>query len=160
MLPVADIEEEGWDEVMATNLKAVWLCMKYEIRAMLKTGKGAIVNVSSIYGLKPSDVGHAPYCASKFGVIGLSKSAAVDYGLAGIRVNVVAPGFTHSEMVDPAFESAPEFAQAILRKHSGMRRLGDAEESAEAMVWLCSDAASFINGAVLPVDGGATSGML
>jgi NAD(P)-dependent dehydrogenase (short-subunit alcohol dehydrogenase family) len=77
MVPVAEIEEEDWDELMNTNLKAVWMCMKYEILAMLKQGKGAIVNISSIYGFKPSDIGHAPYCASKFALIGLSKTAGL-----------------------------------------------------------------------------------
>jgi NAD(P)-dependent dehydrogenase (short-subunit alcohol dehydrogenase family) len=157
LTPVADIEEEGWDELMNTNLKSVWLCMKYEIPAMLAQGKGSIVNVSSIYGFKPSDLGHAPYCASKFALIGLSKTAAVDYALQGIRVNVVAPGFAHSEGVDPYVESAPDLMKAVVARHSGMNRIGGAEEIAEATAWLCSDASSFVNGVVLPVDGGDTT---
>ena len=158
MTPVADIEEEDWDALMNTNLKAVWMCMKYEIRAMLRQPPpcgGAIVNVSSIYGLKPSDLGHAPYCASKFALIGLSKTAAIDYGQQGLRVNVVAPGFTRSEMVDP--DAAPDLFQAVAAKYSAMNRLGHASETAEAITWLCSDAARFVNGAVLPVDGGDTT---
>lgn len=112
------------------------------------------MNISSIYGYKGSNDGTAPYCASKFGVIGLSKTAAIDYAGQGIRVNVVAPGFTHSERVD----SAPEdFLERVVRRHSAMNRLGLAEETAEAIAWLCSDAARFVNGAVLPVDGGETS---
>ncbi len=157
MVPLAEIEEEGWDELINTNLKAVWMCMKYEILAMLKQGKGAIVNISSIYGFKPSDVGAAPYCTSKFGVIGLSKTAAIDYAQQGIRVNVVSPGFTHSEMVDPYVETAPELIKAAVSRYSALNRLGHAEETAEAITWLCSDAARFVNGAVLPVDGGDTS---
>lgn len=157
MVPLAEIEEEGWDKLMNTNLKAVWMCMKYEILAMLKQGKGAIVNISSIYGFKPSDIGDAPYCASKFGLIGLSKTAAIDYAQQGIRVNVVSPGFTHSEMVDPYVKTAPELMKAVVNRYSAMNRLGQAEETAEAIAWLCSDAASFVNGAVLPVDGGDTS---
>jgi NAD(P)-dependent dehydrogenase (short-subunit alcohol dehydrogenase family) len=157
LVPVAEIEEENWDAVMNINLKAVWMCMKYEIPAMLKHGKGAIVNVSSIYGFKPSDVGHAPYCASKFGVIGLSKTAAIDYAQQGIRVNVVSPGFTHSEMVDAAAEAVPEVLKAAVQRHSAQNRLGDAEEVAEAITWFCSDAARFVNGAVLAVDGGDTT---
>jgi len=157
MVPLAEIEEEGWDELMNTNLKGVWMCMKYEIPAMLKQGRGAIVNISSIYGFKPSDVGGAPYCASKFGLIGLSKTAAIDYAQQGIRVNVVSPGFTHSEIVDPYVEAAPELMKAVVSRYSALNRLGRAEETAEAIAWLCSDAARFVNGAVLAVDGGDTS---
>jgi len=133
------------------------MCMKYEILAMLKQGKGAIVNISSIYGFKPSDIGHAPYCASKFALIGLSKTAAIDYAQQGIRVNVVAPGATHSEMGDPDVESAPEVINAVVSRYSALNRLGYAAETAEAITWLCSDAARFVNGTVLPVDGGDTS---
>ena len=157
MVPVAEITEEGWDELMNVNLKAVWMCMKYEIPAMLKQGKGSIVNMSSVYGFKPGEVGNAPYCASKFGVIGLSKTAAIDYGQQGIRINVVSPGFTHSEIVDPHLESRPELMKALVGRYSAMNRVGKAEETAEAITWLCSDAASFVNGAVLPVDGGDKS---
>ena len=157
MTPVAEIAEDDWDCLMNTNLKAVWMCMKYEILAMLEKGGGAIVNVSSIYGFKGSDLGHAPYATSKFGVVALSKSAAIDYGQRGIRVNAVSPGFSHSEMVDPYAESAPDHLKSVLGRHSGMNRLGHAHEIAEAIVWLCSDAASFVNGTVLPVDGGETA---
>ena len=154
---MAEIDEKSWDEVMNINLKGVWLCMKYEIPAMLKQNKGAIVNVSSIYGFKPGDIGNAPYCVSKYGLIGLSKTAAVDYGQQGIRVNVVSPGYTHSEMVDPGIEAFPETMNALVARYSAQKRVGDAEETAEAITWLCSDGARFVNGAVLAVDGGDTS---
>jgi NAD(P)-dependent dehydrogenase (short-subunit alcohol dehydrogenase family) len=157
MTPLADIEEERWDELINTNLRGVWLCMKYEIRAMLPTGKGAIVNMSSIYGLVPSDVGHTPYTVSKHGVIGLTKSAAVDYGAKGIRVNAVAPGYSHSEMVDPYVEQAPDLVAAVLARHSAMNRLGEPDEIAAVVTWLCSDAASFVNGSVLVANGGGTT---
>jgi NAD(P)-dependent dehydrogenase (short-subunit alcohol dehydrogenase family) len=157
MVPLAEIEEAAWDELMNTNLKAVWMCMKYEIPAMLRQGKGAIVNISSIYGFKPNDIGAAPYCASKFGLIGLSKTAAIDYAQQGIRVNVVCPGVTHSEMVDPYVEAAPELMKTVVSRYSALNRIGQAEDCAEAITWLCSDAARFVNGAVLPVDGGDTS---
>jgi A-factor type gamma-butyrolactone 1'-reductase (1S-forming) len=157
MTPTADVEEESWDHVMNTNLKAVWMCMKYQIPAMLRQGKGAIVNVSSIYGLKPGDFGIAPYATSKFGLIGLSKTAAVDYASEGININVVAPGFAHSEMVDPVAHSAPDFMHTLIGRHSASDRLGQADEVADAIVWLCSDAARFVNGAVLSIDGGGAS---
>jgi NAD(P)-dependent dehydrogenase (short-subunit alcohol dehydrogenase family) len=156
-VPVADIEEAAWDQLMEINLKGVFLCMKHQIPAMLKHGRGAIVNVSSIYGLKPGDVGNAPYCTSKFGVIGLSKTAAIDYGQQGIRVNVVSPGFTHSEMVDAFGDAAPDLLKTLVARYSGQNRLGAAQEIAEAITWLCSDAARFVNGAVLAVDGGDTA---
>ncbi len=157
---IADVTEPEWDKVMGVNLKGVWLCMKYEIPAMLANGGGAIVNVASIYGTKPSDIGHAPYSTSKFGVIGLTQSAAVDYGQKSLRINAVAPGFTRSEMVDPNHPGAAERYQVLTARHSGMNRLGKAEETANAIVWLCSDSASFVNGAVLSVDGGGATRLL
>jgi A-factor type gamma-butyrolactone 1'-reductase (1S-forming) len=155
--PVADIDEAQWDALMNVNLKGVWLCMKHEIPAILAQGGGAIVNIASIYGYKPSDLGHAPYCISKFGVIGLSKSAAVDYGQTGLRINAVAPGFTKSEMVDPDRPGGAERYKALAARYSAMNRLGEPEETANAITWLCSDAAKFVNGAVLTVDGGDTT---
>ena len=157
--PIADVTEAQWDEVMGVNLKGVWLCMKHEIPALLAVGGGAIVNVASIYGLKPSDIGHASYSTSKFGVVGLTQSAASDYGQMGLRINAIAPGFTRSEMVDPDRPGAAERYQALISRHSGMKRLGQAEEAANAIVWLCSGAASYVNGAVLAVDGGGATRM-
>ena len=155
--PVADVEEAQWDELMNINLRAVWLCMKHEIPALLAQRAGAIVNVASIYGYKPSDIGHAPYSASKHAVIGLTKSAAVDYGQTGLRINAVAPGFTRSEMVNPEAPGAAERYKVITAKYSAMSRLGEPEEIANAITWLCSDAARFVNGSVLTVDGGDTA---
>lgn len=155
--PVAEVSEESWDEVMAVNLRGVWLCMKHEIPALLANGGGAIVNVASIYGLKPSDIGHAPYATSKHALIGLTKSAAADYGQQKLRINAVAPGFTHSEMVDVNRPGAAEIYQTLSARHSGMKRLGEADEVANAIVWLCSAEAGFVNGAVLTVDGGGAT---
>lgn len=160
LTPVADVTEAQWDEVMGVNLKGVWLCMKHEIPALLASrgdGGGAIVNVASIYGTKPSDMGHAPYATSKHGVVGLTQSAAADYGQIGLRINAVAPGFTRSEMVDPNRPGAAERYQALVARHSGMKRLGRADETAAAIVWLCSAQASYVNGAVLAVDGGGAT---
>jgi NAD(P)-dependent dehydrogenase (short-subunit alcohol dehydrogenase family) len=155
--PIADVTEEQWDQVMNVNLKGVWLCLRHEIPAMLANGGGAIVNVASIYGLKPADVGHATYAASKHGVVGLTTSAACDYGQMAIRVNAIAPGFTHSEMVDVKRPGAAAGYQKVIERHSGMKRLGNADEAANAIVWLCSGEASYVNGAVLTVDGGGAT---
>jgi NAD(P)-dependent dehydrogenase (short-subunit alcohol dehydrogenase family) len=155
--PIADVTEAQWDEVMNINVKGVWLCMKHEIPAMLANGGGSIVNVASIYGMKPSDAGTAAYSTSKHAVIGLTTSAASDYGQMAIRVNAVAPGFTRSEMVNPERPGAAERYKALLSRHSGMNRLGRAEETANAIVWLCSEQASYVNGAVLAVDGGGAT---
>jgi NAD(P)-dependent dehydrogenase (short-subunit alcohol dehydrogenase family) len=157
--PIADITEEQWDQVMNVNLKGVWLCMKHEIPAMLANGRGAIVNVASIYGLKPADSGHVAYGASKHGVVGLTTGAAADYGQMSIRINAVAPGFTHSEMVDVNRPRAAESYRKLVARHSGMNRLANADEAANAIVWLCSDEASYVNGAVLTVDGGGATRM-
>jgi NAD(P)-dependent dehydrogenase (short-subunit alcohol dehydrogenase family) len=157
--PIADVEEDQWDEVMKVNLRAVWMCMKFEIPAMLATGSGSIVNISSIYGSKPSPLGHAPYATTKHALIGLTKSAAIDYATQGVRCNVVSPGFTHSDIVDATAQAAPERLNEMVRRHSAMNRLGESHESAAAITWLCSDAASFVNGAVITVDGGDTSRM-
>ena len=156
---VADTAESKWDRVIAINLKGVWLCMKHEIQAMLANGGGAIVNIASIYGLKPADSGHVPYGASKHGVVGLTTGAAVDYGQMSIRINAVAPGFTHSEMVDVNRPRAAESYRKLVARHSGMNRLGNADEAANAIVWLCSDEASYVNGSVLTVDGGSATRM-
>lgn len=158
-VPVAEVEEDEWDEVMNVNLRAVWLCMKYEIPAMVAGGSGSIVNVSSIYGYKPSPIGHAPYSATKHAVIGLTRSAAIDYAAQHLRCNVVAPGFTLSEMIGPGEEQPDAVLDEIVSRHSAMNRLGEGHETAAAITWLCSDAASFVNGAVLTVDGGDTARM-
>jgi len=155
--PIAEVTEEQFDQVMSVNLRGVWLCMKHEIPAMLAGGGGAIVNIASIYGLKPADMGHASYAASKHAVVGLTTSAACDYGQAGMRINAVAPGFTHSEMVDMNRPRAAEGYNKLISRHSGMKRLGNAEEAANAIVWLCSGQASYVNGAVLTVDGGGAT---
>lgn len=107
-LPTAEHNEANWDTVMSINLKGVWLCMKYEIPEMLKGNGGVIVNNSSIYGLAGSRVGHVPYAVSKHGIIALTKTAALEYAKAGIRVNAVCPGYTHSESTDRGIEENPE----------------------------------------------------
>jgi NAD(P)-dependent dehydrogenase (short-subunit alcohol dehydrogenase family) len=155
MKPTADHSQANWDNVIATNLTGVWLSMKFEIAAMLQYGGGSIVNNSSGYGFVGSSVGHAPYAAAKHGVIGLTRSAAIEYATQGIRVNAVCPGWTHSEMVDPALAAMPEAFTAILTNDVPMQRIAAAAEIARAVLWLCSDEASYVTGHPLVVDGGA-----
>jgi NAD(P)-dependent dehydrogenase (short-subunit alcohol dehydrogenase family) len=150
---VADVAEEDFDRTIAVNLKGVWLCMKYEIAQMLKQeGGGAIVNTASIAGLIGSPRTSA-YTASKHGVVGLTKTAALEYLRDGIRINSVCPGMTRTSMV--AALSPEELKTFEARQPSG--RLADPNEIAEAAVWLCSDRASFVSGASLPVDAGASA---
>ncbi len=151
---LADIDEAGWDEALTTNLRSVFVCMKYQIPALLERGGGAIVNMASRYGLVAGDIGNAPYVASKFGVVGLSKTAAIDYAEKGIRVNAICPGFIHSEMVDPYLEAQPELMGRVISRHNGMNRVGEPEEIAEAVTWLLSAQARFVNGTALLVCGG------
>ncbi|MDD9997388.1 MAG: SDR family NAD(P)-dependent oxidoreductase [Gammaproteobacteria bacterium] len=153
----ADISTSDWNRTIETNLNGVFMSMKYEIPAMLQNGGGAIVNMSSIYGLKGVDVGNAPYSASKWGVIGLTKTAAIDYGESGIRVNAVCPGNCRSEMSAPAAEQNPRGMAHLIRRHSAMNRLGEAREVADVIVWLLSESSSFVNGAAIPIDGGETT---
>jgi A-factor type gamma-butyrolactone 1'-reductase (1S-forming) len=157
LTPVADYDEAGWDDTLNTNLRAVFVCMKYQIPALLARGGGAIVNMASMYGLKAGDIGNAAYVASKFGVVGLSKTAAIDYADKGIRVNAICPGFIHSEMVDPYLEAEPELMGRVIERHSGMNRVGQPEEIAEAVTWLLSAQSRYVNGTSLLVSGGETS---
>jgi len=147
-----DFLEKDWNEMIDTNLKSVWLCMKHEIPQMLKQGKGAIVNTSSAAGLVAAPSNPA-YPASKHGVVGLTKSTAVEFARKGIRVNCVCPGPTRTGMHDSLVSVAPEIVEQMHTKVP-MGRIGEPEEVAAAAVWLCSDEASYITGHALPVDGG------
>jgi NAD(P)-dependent dehydrogenase (short-subunit alcohol dehydrogenase family) len=150
-----DTTEEDWDRVMNVNLKGVWLCMKFEIPHMLKQGKGVIVNASSMVGL----IGLAKrsaYAASKHGVIGLTKVAALEYADAGIRVNAICPAVVRTPLVENIIARDPE-AEAQLLSMIPMQRLATAEEIAEVVIWLCSDASSFVTGHAMLVDGGVVA---
>jgi A-factor type gamma-butyrolactone 1'-reductase (1S-forming) len=153
----ADIDEDNWLATIATNLTAVFMCMKFEIPALLGSGGGSIVNMASMAGLVASDIGGADYAASKHGVIGLTKTAAVDYGQQGIRINALCPAYSHSEMVDPFVEAMPDLFAKVVSRHSAMNRLGESHEVADAIAWLLSDQSSFVNGAAIPIDGGETT---
>lgn len=146
--PLADLEEEDWRRVLDVNLTGVFLCLKHEIQAMLPAG-GAIVNTASIWAYNGAPA-QAAYAASKAGVLGLTRTAAIDYGQQGIRVNAVAPGPIQTAMT----ASVPADAMAQIIGRTTLQRYGQPVEIGEAVAWLCSDAASYVNGATLPVDGG------
>lgn len=150
--PMAEYPEETWDRVIGINLKGVWLCMKYELQQMLKQGGGAIVNTSSVAGLRGSQ-GVAAYVASKHGIVGLTRAAALEYARSNIRVNAVAPGTIHTAMID-RFTGNDERVLQQFAESEPVGRLGTPQEVAEAVIWLCSDSSSFITGTVLSVDGG------
>jgi NAD(P)-dependent dehydrogenase (short-subunit alcohol dehydrogenase family) len=147
----AECSEEAWDRVLGINLKGVWLCLKYEIRQMLRQGGGAIVNTASAAGLIAQE-GMPAYVASKHGVVGLTRAAALEYGRIGIRVNAVCPGYVQTPL---AARRLAQAGAAIAAQHA-MGRIGTPEEVAAAVVWLCSDAAGFVTGLAMPVDGGFT----
>ena len=151
----AEHTEEDWDPVIRINLKGVWLCMKYEIPQMLQQGAGAIVNTASgagLIGVKRMSA----YVASKHGVVGLTKTAALEYAKAGIRVNAVCPGVIQTPMVARVSGNRPDVLDKMIAAEP-IGRSGQPEEIAEAVVWLCSDAASFVTGHAMAVDGGAVA---
>ena len=155
MARTAECTEENWDTIINLNLKGVWLCMKYEILQMLKQGGGAIVNNASVAGMVGLRGGPA-YSASKGGVIQLTHTAALEYAKKGIRVNAVCPGYVLTPMTEGHLKVNPEF-EAQIKNYHPRGRLGTAEEVAEAVMWLCSDAASFITGHPLVIDGGSVA---
>ena len=150
-VPIHEYPEDEWDRIVDIDLKGVWLCMKYEIPHMLRQGSGAIVNTSSIAGLVAMP-GRSAYVASKHGVIGLTKTAALEYAKQGIRVNAVSPGYIRTPMVEPVIAANPALEKQIVANQP-IGRLGTPEEIAEAVLWLSSDAASFVTGHTMAVDG-------
>lgn len=155
MAPTHECTLENWDKTLNINLKGVWLCMKQEIIQMLKQGKGAIVNCASIAGLN-GFIGLPAYVVSKHGLVGLTKTAALENAKTGIRINAVCPGVIHTAMIDRVTGRDKEVEKQYTAMEP-MGRMGNPEEVAEAVVWLCSDAASFITGQALAVDGGFTA---
>ncbi len=161
-LDIDKIDEELWHDVINTNMKGVWLCMKYEIPAMLKQGKGAIVNTSSLTALASTADGNYPYDASMAGVAGFTRCAALYYSRSGIRVNAICPGATATQLTGFPYPCPPDFKptdEAVARKENmektiPLGRFAQPAEQAQVAVWLCSDAASYVTGCVMAVDGG------
>jgi NAD(P)-dependent dehydrogenase (short-subunit alcohol dehydrogenase family) len=154
LVPVAEVDEEEWDRIINIDLRGVFLCMKYEIPLMLEQGGGAIVNTSSgagVIGIK----GNPAYTAAKHGVIGLTRAAALDYAARNIRVNAVCPGYIDTPMM-ARFTGGTAEGRAKVISEEPIGRMGRPEEIADAVLWLCSDAASFTVGHALIVDGGQT----
>jgi NAD(P)-dependent dehydrogenase (short-subunit alcohol dehydrogenase family) len=151
----AESLEDDWERIISTNLKGVWLCMKYELLQMQSQGKGIIVNTASTAGLI-AHPGHCAYAASKHGILGLTRTAAIEYAQTGIRINAVCPGYIRTPMLEKGInrdggDKALEMAM-IAKQPSG--RLGTAEEVAEVVLWLCSSAASYVMGQGIVIDGG------
>ncbi len=152
----AECAEENWDKTIGINLKGVWLCMKNEIPFMLKQGAGVIINTASVAGLIGLP-GLPAYVASKHGLVGLTKAAALEYAKQGIRINAVCPGVIKTPMVDRVTGKDKEVEKQYISMEP-VGRMGKPEEVAEAVTWLCSDKASFVTGVALPVDGGWIAG--
>jgi NAD(P)-dependent dehydrogenase (short-subunit alcohol dehydrogenase family) len=149
---IHELAENVWDRVIDVNLKGIWLCLKSEINHMLTQGGGAIVNMASVFGLTGTDWGSCSYVASKHGVVGLTRTAALEYAKEGIRVNAVCPGFVYTAMTRDVLDDPERIDWAMAYEPIG--RAGKPEEVAEVVVWLCSDAASFVTGHAMAVDGG------
>jgi NAD(P)-dependent dehydrogenase (short-subunit alcohol dehydrogenase family) len=150
-VPIVDFPRERWDQIVAVNLTGVFQCLKYELQQMLKQGSGSIVNIASVAAFIGSP-GMAGYVATKHGIMGLTKTAALEVATKGIRVNAVAPGIVNAGLTD---SSSDEFIKGALAAHP-IGRMAEAEEIAAAVLWLCSDEASFVLGHTLPVEGGMT----
>ena len=152
--PTADLTEQEWERIININLRGVFLCMRNEIPLMLAQGGGSIVNTSSGAGVK-GIAGQAAYCAAKFGIVGLTKAAALDYANSNIRVNAVCPGIINTPMMDRFSGGTPEGRDRVIAQEP-VGRMGTPEEIAAAVVWLCSDLAAFVVGHALVIDGGQT----
>ncbi|MDL0118487.1 glucose 1-dehydrogenase [Halobacterium salinarum] len=149
--PLSEQSIEDWHQVLDVNLTGVWLCMKHELPALTSGDGGAIVNTASIAGLAAD--GAEPYTASKHGVVGLTKAAAVHHAEDGVRVNAVCPGVVRTPMVERAIEEHPDAVDAMTEDQP-LGRMAEPEEIAETVAWLASDESSFVNGHALPVEGG------
>lgn len=154
LFKTADYTLKDWDSVIAVNQTGVFYCMKLALLQMLKQGHGNIVNVASLAGLKAS-LNNLSYSASKFAVVGMTKSAALEYATKNIRINAVCPGYTESALLDKLLSARPDMDD-MLKSIIPMRRYGNADEIAEAIVWLASDSTKFITGQTITLDGGTS----
>ena len=148
-----DYPEDAWDDLLAINLTGVWFCMRHQIPAMLRRGGGAIVNMASMAGVKGFP-GSSGYAASKFGVIGITKAAALEYANQGIRVNAVCPAVIRSEMADRVFGTDEKDKEEEAGSWHPIGRIGEPEEVADVVLWLSSDQASFVTAEAIQIDGG------
>ncbi|MCY1077526.1 SDR family NAD(P)-dependent oxidoreductase [Archangium lansingense] len=152
MAPLENTNQDVWDDVMAVNARGVWLAMRHEIPAMLATDGGAIVNISSIFGLAGRAANHA-YVASKHAVVGMTRSVALEYATRGIRVNALCAGVTGTPSMRKAEAFMPDIVRGLVSEHP-MERMATEEEVASSVLWLCSDGAGYVTGTPLAVDGG------
>jgi NAD(P)-dependent dehydrogenase (short-subunit alcohol dehydrogenase family) len=155
---VAHVGPEDWMRLIETNLNGAWNCLRAELPVMVEAGGGAIVNTASGLGLLAIQ-GHSPYIAAKHGLVGLTRAAAIEYGGRGIRVNCVCPGAVNTPLWTVVAETAPAVFESV-RQHNPMKRFAEPEEIANAVVWLCSDLSSYVNGYPLVIDGGQIAGQL
>ncbi len=153
---LADLDDAIWHKNIAVNLTGVWYCMKQAIKQMLANGGGHVINISSVAGIHSAPL-VAPYCATKHGVIGLTKTAAVEYAKANIRVNAVCPSFVRTPMVEKMLVHVGEKMASKLTRGNPMKRLGEVDEIAASIAWLCSDESSFMTGNNVVLDGGMTA---
>lgn len=152
MAPLEQTDQQVWDDVMAVNARGVWLAMRHEIPAMLQSGGGAIVNMSSIYGAAGKAAHHA-YVASKHAVLGMTRSVALEYATRGVRVNAICAGVTRTPAMQQAEAALPELVQQLVAQHP-MARMATEDEVVGAILWLCSESAGYVTGTALSVDGG------
>jgi NAD(P)-dependent dehydrogenase (short-subunit alcohol dehydrogenase family) len=154
--PTHEYPVEVWHQVMTVNITGTFLCMKYEIQQMIKDGGGVIVNDASVAGLRGAKEISAAYVTSKHGVVGLTRSVALEYASSGIRINAVCPGWIRTAMVEGAFERKPGLETSIVDQ-TALARIGKPKEVAEAVAWLCSERSSYVTGQMFVVDGGMTT---
>lgn len=151
-MPMIDLTENDFDSIVEVNLKGMWLCMKHQIRQMLAQHSGAIVNISSINGLAGTK-GASIYSASKYGVIGLAKSAALEYANSNIRINCICPGAIQTPGLEEAI-TLTGISNSVIASEIPMGRIGNPDDIANAVTWLCSEDAAFVTGHVMVIDGG------